>query len=152
MGVQWILYGITARPNLWCWTKLTGSRERAVSEGGTLVLVDNSLRQLTVGAGSGMYGVQSDDFLIDDWLQRLNISSSTRDVSSLGGTVGPDATPNRLMVASNTEWPLGVIDEVQTYKRQEIPHPVVYRFAVASDESKTLQTKLKDKLMGDVVV
>jgi len=116
-----------------------------VAAGGTLVLVDNPLRQLTAGGTSGVYGLQNEDRLIDHWLRLFDISSSTRDVTPLGGSGEYDKTPYRLSVRNRTEWELGIIDEVYTYKREGITSPM------GADETESLKVKLRDGF-GSVVV
>jgi len=120
-----------------------------VKEGGTLVLVDNPLRM--AASSSGMYGVQKDDILIDNFLDEFLIESGTRDVTNLGGTSGYNVMSYRVPVWSRNDWELGYVDEVDTYKRQGIAGPMVYRFTVRGDESSRLKVMLKDGY-GTVVV
>jgi len=113
-----------------------------VKDGGTLVLVSNPLR--IAASSGGMYGIQEDDILIDHFLNEFYIESETMDVTNLGGTSGYNTISYRMPVWSDSDWELGHIDEVDTYKRQGIAGPMVYRFTVRGDESSELKIRLKD--------
>ncbi len=120
--------------------------DRWVREGGTLVLVDNPT-YTPVTASSGTYATSYTDVdsLIQNWLDRLDISSGIREITSLNEG-SEEEHSRRVIVRATDKADLELTDTnaVYTYKHSGIVRPFTYRFSMSSTRDDELEPILRD--------
>jgi len=113
-----------------------------VTEGGTLVLIADPLKQL---AGSPeLFSVEYDDILVEEWLGRFEITSNVQEVQPLADNSGLAMFPHRMIVGAPIDWELGETREIHTYKRRGLVNPVVYRFTMANTSERSPRSVIRD--------
>lgn len=113
-----------------------------VASGGMLVLIDDPGMRNSVSTES--YNEELEDLLMADWFDRLGLEPVTREVRSLGGPEAEGMEFHRMQVGNVGTWELGQIEEIYTYRRRGLIHPVVFRFSRARGEDKPVTPRITD--------